>query len=82
MATSRSDVSVEIVGGGMPSPEEVAAIVAAVELTSGRGADRVALSSRAGAPSPPSPWRWSGRWWRQDEPDWRAPAGTAHPSRP
>ncbi|MBX3287117.1 MAG: hypothetical protein KF703_17345 [Actinobacteria bacterium] len=47
-----------------PSDEEVAAILAAVELTRPRGA----------APAPvdrPPRWRWSGRWWTKPIPQRR-----------
>jgi len=48
MATSRSE----------PSPEELAAIVAAVEMAWPRPV--VAVSNDSGRPPP---WRFSGRWW-------------------
>jgi hypothetical protein len=45
-----------------PSPQELAAIVAAVEAAWPRP---VVV---AAAPAPRSPWRWSGRWWASDQP--------------
>jgi hypothetical protein len=50
---SRSDLDVS----GSPSPEELAAIAAALEVVYRGGA--------VVAEQPPerSPWRWSGRWW-------------------
>jgi len=53
--------------GGDPSPEELAAIVAAVELSwpqAGPGADG-AISVA------PSRWRFSGRWWTKPVPSRR-----------
>jgi hypothetical protein len=43
---------------GDPSPEEVAAIAAAIELAW----PRPVVDAGAGAPEP-STWRFSGRWW-------------------
>ncbi|HEX6419363.1 MAG TPA: hypothetical protein VFZ77_12755 [Acidimicrobiales bacterium] len=52
---------IAIEGGGEPSDEEVAAIVAAVEATWPR--------SVAGAALAPAPrWRFSGRWWSKPVP--------------
>ncbi len=63
-----------------PSPEELAAIVAAVELTWPRP---VVV---AAAPVKRSSWRWSGRWWASGKPvaaDRRRPEEnmTARPTR-
>jgi hypothetical protein len=55
--TSPEGRDVQIAKGPVPDPEELAAIVAAVD---------VVLSSGASAPDtePPVPrWRFSGRWW-------------------
>ena len=49
---------------GDPTDEEVAAIVAAIEVA----------TPRAGAPVPstePPRWRWSGRWWSRPIPQRR-----------
>jgi hypothetical protein len=66
MAESRSEVSAsasaEVVGGGEASDEEVAAIVAAVEVAWPRPA---AASSRI---EPAQRWRFSGRWWTKPVP--------------
>ena len=83
MATSRSDagpparkptIHFSVVAGGAPSPQEVAAIAAALEAV---------LAAPAEAP-PVSRWRWSGRWWQGDGrsagPDWRWTGPAAHPS--
>ena len=49
---------------GDPTDEEVAAIVAAVEVATPRAG--------APAPAPESPrWRWSGRWWSRPIPQRR-----------
>jgi hypothetical protein len=42
-----------------PSPEELAAIIAAVEMTW----PRPVLVTPALEPEGPSPWRFAGRWW-------------------
>ncbi len=55
METSPSDAGTrrfEVVGGGQPSPEEVAAIAAALA---------VVLDEPAPEPPPVSRWRWAGR---------------------
>lgn len=46
-----------------PSPEELAAIVAAVEMAWPRPVVIAEEESRA-----PSPWRFSGRWWSRPTP--------------
>lgn len=46
----------------VPSPEEAAAIVAALEV----GLPRAAAGS--GQEASPSRWRWSGRWWSRPIP--------------
>ena len=51
----------QVVAGGEPSDEEVAAIVAAVEVAWPRAAI-------AGASSDPPRWRFSGRWWTKPVP--------------
>jgi hypothetical protein len=51
----------EVRGGGEPTPEEVAAIVAAVEVTW----PRPAAAAEAG---PALRWRFSGRWWTKPVP--------------
>jgi hypothetical protein len=81
MATSPSDPAqgrpgrlgarFTVVGGGEPSPEEVAAIAAALELQAGPAPE----------PPPVSRWRWSGRRWQAQPVNWRDPAAAAHPSR-
>jgi hypothetical protein len=43
---------------GQPSPEELAAIIAAVELTWPRAVTVVDADQE-----PTNPWRFSGRWW-------------------
>ncbi|MGH9223324.1 MAG: hypothetical protein ACRD2W_05970 [Acidimicrobiales bacterium] len=48
---------VEVVGGGPATPEEVAALTAALEVVLGSGRGR-----SDGQPAV-SPWRWSGRRW-------------------
>ena len=63
-------VEVEVVGGGPAAPEEVAAMVAALEVVLGE--------RRPGDGQPPvSPWRWSGRRWgrpdRRPGDGWRSP---------
>jgi len=63
----------EVVAGGAPTADEVAAIAAALEVVLGRRADE--------AP-PVSPWRWSGRPWLElGARDWRRSRFAAHPSR-
>jgi hypothetical protein len=52
----------EITGGGEPSDEEVAAIVAAVEVAWPRPA------ARATGPEAARRWRFSGRWWTKPVP--------------
>jgi hypothetical protein len=47
--------------GGEPTDEEVAAIVAAVEVAWPKAVV-------AGAPEPPMRWRFSGRWWSKPVP--------------
>ena len=47
--------SVEVVGGGAASPEEVAALVAALEV--------LAAANHGDRQPSVSPWRWSGRRW-------------------
>ena len=67
-------VEVEVVGGGPATPEEVAALTAALEVVLGDG-------RRDGGDQPAvSPWRWSGRRWSRghDRADgaaaaWRSP---------
>jgi hypothetical protein len=50
-----------ITGGGEPSDEELAAIMAAISLTLAGGGGH--------APQPPTPsWRFSGRWWTKPIP--------------
>jgi hypothetical protein len=64
----RADVAVRArVGGisGNPSPDEVAAIVAAVEVAWPRAA------APTEAPAEPSRWRFSGRWWSKPLPSRR-----------
>ncbi len=58
-------MSVTVAAGGDPTPEELAAIVAAVEVAWPRAA--------AGAPAsaPISRWRFSGRWWSKPVPSRR-----------
>ena len=51
---------VAVTRGGDPSDEEVAAIVAAIEVTWPRPAAAVAEA--------PSRWRFSGRWWSKPVP--------------
>jgi cell wall-associated NlpC family hydrolase len=45
-----------------PSPEELAAIIAAVEVAWPHPVAAAAPSARR------LPWRWSGRWWASDRP--------------
>jgi hypothetical protein len=52
----------EVTGGGEPSDEEVAAIVAAVEAAWPRPAAAAADSGTA------QRWRFSGRWWTKPVP--------------
>jgi hypothetical protein len=52
--------AVAVTRGGEPSDEEVAAIVAAVEVTWPRPA--------VAAADQPSRWRFSGRWWSKPVP--------------
>ena len=52
--------TVAVTRGGEPSDEEVAAIVAAVEVTWPRPA--------VAAAEQPSRWRFSGRWWSKPVP--------------
>jgi hypothetical protein len=56
----RDAPTVAVTRGGDPSDEEVAAIVAAVEVTWPRPAPVAA--------EPPSRWRFSGRWWSKPVP--------------
>ncbi|HEY2429349.1 MAG TPA: hypothetical protein VGI06_10485 [Acidimicrobiales bacterium] len=56
-----------------PSAEQLAAIVAAVEVAWPRP---VVVAE---APTPPSPWRWSGRWWASAQP---VAAERRRPTRP
>ncbi|MEW6153507.1 MAG: hypothetical protein AB1673_05905 [Actinomycetota bacterium] len=66
---------ITVVGGGPASPEQVAAMAAALAV--------VLDGAGAGArPPAPSPWRWAGRTWSRPGADWRDRAGAAHPSRP
>jgi hypothetical protein len=67
MATSRSSAGVEVVGGGPATPEEVAAMAAAIEVVLGEP-DRS-----------PAPRR---RAWRYGAADWRRHGLAAHPSGP
>jgi hypothetical protein len=53
--------AVSVVAGGIPSDEQVAAIVAAVEATWPRPAVDA-------APEAPPRWRFSGRWWTKPVP--------------
>ena len=62
-----------VVGGGIATPEEVAAIAAALELV---------LAAAPAGPPPLSRWRWSGRRSATSPLNWRDPGATAHPSRP
>jgi hypothetical protein len=55
-------VDVRVTGGGEPTDEEVAAIVAAVEAVW----PRPVLA--AGPASEPDRWRFSGRWWAKPVP--------------
>lgn len=55
MSVDGPGVAVEV-SGGDPDPDEVAAIVAAVEAAWPR-------SSVGPAQAPPPRWRFSGRWW-------------------
>jgi hypothetical protein len=55
------DPGLEVTAGGEPSDEEVAAIVAAVEVAWPRAA-------LAGPSSVPPRWRFSGRWWTKPVP--------------
>jgi hypothetical protein len=59
--TPTGPLSVEVTSGGDPSDEEVAAIVAAVEVAWPRGAAAPAAQQ---APR----WRFSGRWWTKPVP--------------
>jgi hypothetical protein len=60
--SGRSAVSgIRVTGGGEATPEEVAAIVAALEATTPRA---VVPSD----PEPPLRWRFSGRWWSRPVP--------------
>jgi hypothetical protein len=52
---------VRVTGGGDPTPEEVAAIVAAVEVAWPRAV-------AAAEPEPSQRWRFSGRWWSKPIP--------------
>jgi hypothetical protein len=52
---------IEVVRGGEPSDEEVAAIVAAIEVAWPRAA-------AAGPSLDPPRWRFSGRWWTKPVP--------------
>ncbi|MCA1691891.1 MAG: hypothetical protein LC733_06730 [Actinobacteria bacterium] len=72
MATSPSEPRFEVVGGGAPTAEEVAAMAAALEFVLVPPAE----------PEPVSRWRWSGRWWDEQGLDWRDSRPPAHPSRP
>jgi hypothetical protein len=75
MATSPSEppsFRFDIVGGGAPTAEEVAAIAAALEVVLGAEP----------APPPLNRWRWSGRWWHDDRSDWRRSRPPTHPSQP
>ncbi len=58
-----------------PSPEELAAIIAAVELVWPRPV--IAFPPR---PPGPDPWRFSGRWWGRPEPVRRERPWLAPPS--
>ena len=55
-------VDVQVMGGGDPTEEEVAAIVAAVEAAW----PRPVVASPA--PVEPDRWRFSGRWWAKPVP--------------
>ena len=59
--TAAEAPTVAVTAGGDPTPEEVAAIVAAVEATWPRPA------APAPAEAPPR-WRFSGRWWTKPVP--------------
>ena len=52
--------AVEVVGGGPATPEEVAALAAAIEV--------VLAGEKADAKPAVSPWRWSGRRWNGPAP--------------
>lgn len=59
VTTAASSTFGPIVIAGQPSPAQLAAIVAAIELTWPEPAQ---IRSE---PPQSSPWRWSGRWWAQ-----------------
>lgn len=59
---STGDHHVRVTSGGEPSDEEVAAIVAAVEVTWPQPAARPA------GPELAQRWRFSGRWWTKPVP--------------
>ncbi|MFP5318783.1 MAG: acyl-CoA carboxylase epsilon subunit [Acidimicrobiia bacterium] len=71
MATSPSR-PVEVVGGGPATPEQVAAVTAALDVVLAEGPE----------PARPSPWRWAGREWGDQSADWRRHGLPTHPSRP
>jgi len=52
---------IAVSGGGSPSDEELAAIVAAVEVAWPKAA-------AGAAPAEPPRWRFSGRWWSKPVP--------------
>jgi hypothetical protein len=56
------DAEVRVTGGGEPTDEEVAAIVAAIEVAWPRPA------AAAAGPEPAQRWRFSGRWWTKPVP--------------
>lgn len=72
MATSPSKPSVEVVGGGSATPEQIAALTVALDV----------VLAEVPEPEEPSPWRWAGRQWRDQAADWRRYGLPAHPSRP
>jgi hypothetical protein len=59
---SGPDLQARVTGGGEASDEEVAAIVAAVEVAWPRPA------GPAGGPEATQRWRFSGRWWTKPVP--------------
>ena len=65
-----SGLRFEVVGGGAPTPEEVAAIAAALEVVLSSGPE----------PPPVNRWRWSGRWWQDAPSDWQRGRPATHPS--
>ena len=63
-------MNLEVVSGGSATPEEVAALTAALEVVLGGGGDGIrdgigdGIGDGIDGKQPPvSPWRWSGRRW-------------------